>query len=64
MAPVHDNAKLTKLNTPAGKGSDVCKPGPLMLHHHGHPVQFGNIWLVPTEVSFGQTLDVLSSFLS
>jgi len=44
---VHDNTKLTKPNTPAGKDGDVCKPGPLMLQDHGHPVQFRNVWAVP-----------------
>ena len=44
---VHDNTKLTKDSTPAGNGGDICKPGPLKLQDHGHPVQFRNIWAVP-----------------
>ncbi|HWE05004.1 MAG TPA: DUF1080 domain-containing protein [Tepidisphaeraceae bacterium] len=44
---VHDNTKLTKDNTPAGNGGDICKPGPLKLQDHGHPVQFRNIWAEP-----------------
>jgi hypothetical protein len=44
---VHDNTKLTKDVTTAGKGGDPCKPGPLMLQDHGHPVQFRNIWAEP-----------------
>jgi hypothetical protein len=44
---VHDNTKLTLDVTPAGKGGDICKPGPLMLQDHGHPVQFRNIWAEP-----------------
>ena len=44
---VHDNTKLTKDSTTAAKGGDICKPGPLMLQDHGHPVQFRNIWAQP-----------------
>ena len=44
---VHDNTKLTKDSTPAGNGGDICKPGPLKLQDHGHPVQFRNIWAEP-----------------
>lgn len=34
-------------NTTSGMGGDVCKPGPIMLQDHGHPVQYRNIWLLP-----------------
>ncbi len=34
-------------NTRAGMGGDACKPGPIMLQDHGHPVQYRNIWLLP-----------------
>ncbi|HEY1860069.1 MAG TPA: DUF1080 domain-containing protein [Gemmataceae bacterium] len=43
---IHDNVEITKDNTTAGLGGDVCKPGPLMLQSHGAPVQFRNIWMV------------------
>ena len=44
---VHDNTKLTKDNTTAGRGGDPSKAGPLMLQDHGSPVQYRNIWLLP-----------------
>ena len=44
---VHDRTKLTKDNTPAGRGGDPATPGPLMLQDHGCPDQFRNIWLLP-----------------
>jgi len=44
---IHDNVEITKDNTTAGLGDDVCKPGPIMLQDHGSPVQYRNIWVLP-----------------
>jgi hypothetical protein len=56
---IHDDVPLRRkgkdgkeeivTNTRAGMGGDPCKPGPIMLQDHGHPVQYRNIWLLPTQ---------------
>ncbi|MFL5240561.1 MAG: DUF1080 domain-containing protein [Gemmataceae bacterium] len=43
---IHDNVEITKDNTTAGLGGEVCKPGPIMLQDHGSPVQYRDIWVV------------------
>jgi len=46
---IHDQVKLTKDFTTSGINSDPCTPGPIMLQDHGNPVQYRNMWLLPTE---------------
>jgi hypothetical protein len=45
---VHENAEITTDNTRAGMGGDPSKPGPILLQDHGHPVQYRNVWLLPS----------------
>jgi hypothetical protein len=43
---IQDNVAITTDNTTSGLGGDVCKPGPILLQDHGHPVQYRNVWLL------------------
>lgn len=56
---IHDDVPLKRknkagkdefvTNTTSGMGGDPCKPGPIMLQDHGHPVQYRNVWLLKTD---------------
>lgn len=44
---IQENVKIPVNNTRAGRGGDVCKPGPIMLQDHGSKVRYRNVWLLP-----------------
>ena len=46
---IHDGVPIPVDNTRSGLGGDISKPGPIMLQDHGHPVQYRNVWLLPTK---------------
>ncbi len=45
---VHEDQEIPG-PTPASKLKETPEPGPLYLQHHGNPIRFRNIWLVPRE---------------
>jgi len=46
---IHKDLKLTKDFTTSGMNTDPSTPGPIMLQDHGNPVQYRNIWLLPSK---------------
>jgi hypothetical protein len=45
---IHEEAEITG-PTGQGLGGDLSDPGPVMLRYHGCPVQFRNVWLLPSK---------------
>jgi hypothetical protein len=47
---IHENQELPK-STAAAKFKESPEPGPIYLQHHGNPIRFRNIWVVPGEAA-------------
>lgn len=45
---IHENQELPK-STAAAKFGESAEPGPIYLQHHGNPIRFQNIWVMPKE---------------
>ena len=46
---IHDDVEITIDNSLRGLGGDPCTPGPILLQENGCPVQYRNIWLLPSK---------------
>ena len=44
---IHRDQALPKTTTAAPIGQITPEPGPIFIQHHGNPVYYRNIWIVP-----------------
>jgi hypothetical protein len=46
---IHDKVEVLVDDTGMGLKGDLAQPGPVMLQYHSSPVQFRNLWLLPSK---------------
>lgn len=46
---IHENQELPKTTTASPMKGVTPEPGPIFIQHHGNPVYYRNIWIVPKD---------------
>ena len=44
---IHQDQELSETTTAAPIGQITPEPGPIFIQHHGNPVYYRNIWIIP-----------------